>query len=61
MKNFTVNGVSVQLFKEGNSYYGGFIFGFCDKRNYCGYFGTSLSKAFTRIRKTCYVTDTNLF
>lgn len=51
MKNITVNGVAVQFFKDTNGcYYGGFVFGFGDSRNYCGYFGSSLRAVFKHIR-----------
>lgn len=53
MKTFNINTVQVQIFRADNgSYWGGFIFGFNDKRNYCGFLGSSLKRAFSVIRKT---------
>ena len=53
MRSLNINGVSVQVLKEGNRYCLGFVFGFNDKRNNCGYFGGSLSDLFKRIRLDC--------
>jgi len=53
MKTFNINVVQVQIFKDDRgAYWGGFIFGFNDKRNYCGFLGGSLNRAFSVIRKT---------
>ena len=53
MKTFNINAVQVQIFKDDKgAYWGGFIFGFNDKRNYCGFLGGSLNRAFGVIRKT---------
>ena len=53
MKTFNINSVQIQIFKDTQGFYwGGFIFGFNDERNYCGFLGGSLKRAFSVIRKT---------
>ena len=53
MKTFNINSVQVQIFKDAKGlFWGGFIFGFNDSRNYCGFLGGNLKRAFTVVRKT---------